>query len=303
MLTILISAGSLIAIIILGYVLKRCGFFSMDDFSTISKLIIKITLPCAVITNFDKIQVETGLLWIAIIGIACNLIMSGFGYFLHRKHSPAEKAFAVVNFSGYNIGSFAMPYVQSFLGPLGILSVCIFDSGNSIMCTGSTYSLAVGIKGNEKPTVKAFLSRTLSSIPILTYVTMMILSICRIHLPEFVLSFADVVGKANPFLAMMTLGIAFEIHLSKDKVKQLLQMLFVRYGISVLLALSFFFLLPFPLEIRQGLVLISFAPISGLCTLFTEKIDGDVHFSGTISSISIVLSVAIMTSLMLWMQG
>lgn len=52
MLEILIRAGSFVAIIVLGYVLRRIGVFKKEDFSTLSAIVIKITLPAAIITSF-----------------------------------------------------------------------------------------------------------------------------------------------------------------------------------------------------------------------------------------------------------
>ena len=43
MLNILIKAGCYIAIIILGMVLRRVGFFKESDFSVLSKIVIKVT--------------------------------------------------------------------------------------------------------------------------------------------------------------------------------------------------------------------------------------------------------------------
>ena len=303
MMTVLINACSLIAVIAIGYLLKRVGVLHMSDFPTISKLILWLTLPCAVITNFSGFKADLAFIWIAVIGLLCNLVMSGCGYFFNRKKSNEDKAFAVINHSGFNIGSFALSYMQSFLGPADVLGVCVFDAGNSIMCAGGTYSLAAGVKDREKFSALTFIRRTLSSVPVLAYVTMFIFSILQIRLPEFVLSFAGVVGRANPFLGMLGLGIAFEIRINKKQIKKLGQMLLVRYGVSTILALSFFFFLPFSLGVRQGLVLVAFAPVSSICTVFTDKIKGDVSLAGTMGSVSVVISAAVMMFLMLWMKS
>ena len=51
MLNILIKAGSYVAIILLGILLRRIGFFKESDFSVLSKIVIKVTLPAALIVN------------------------------------------------------------------------------------------------------------------------------------------------------------------------------------------------------------------------------------------------------------
>ena len=303
MITVLINACSMIAVIAVGYLLKRVGVLHISDFPTISKLVLWLTLPCAVITNFSAFRPDIYFIWIAVIGLVCNLIMSGCGYFVNRKRSNEDKAFAIINHSGFNIGAFALAYIQTFLGPAEVIAVCVFDAGNSIMCAGATYSLAAGIKDREKFSFLVFIKRTLSSVPVLAYVTMFILSSLQIHLPEMVLSFASVAGRANPFLGMIGLGIAFEIRITKKQIKQLGQMLLLRYSVASILALIFFFCLPFSLGIRQGLVLVAFAPVSSICTVFTDKIKGNVSLAGTMGSASIAISATIMMLLMIWMKS
>ena len=51
MLNILTKAGCYIAIIILGILLRKIGFFKESDFSVLSKIVIRVTLPAALIVN------------------------------------------------------------------------------------------------------------------------------------------------------------------------------------------------------------------------------------------------------------
>ena len=49
---IILKAGCYIAIIVMGFLLRRIGFFDEHTFPVLSKLVIKVTLPAAVISNF-----------------------------------------------------------------------------------------------------------------------------------------------------------------------------------------------------------------------------------------------------------
>ena len=53
MLDIVMRAASFIAVIALGYLLKRIGMFKEEDFSVLSKVAVRITLPCAIIISFS----------------------------------------------------------------------------------------------------------------------------------------------------------------------------------------------------------------------------------------------------------
>ena len=50
---ILTHAGCFIGIILLGWALRRVGFFKESDFHVLSKIVIKITLTAAIVTNFS----------------------------------------------------------------------------------------------------------------------------------------------------------------------------------------------------------------------------------------------------------
>ena len=47
-------AAASVFMILLGYALKRAGFFSKSDADTVAKLCLNITLPAAIITGFGS---------------------------------------------------------------------------------------------------------------------------------------------------------------------------------------------------------------------------------------------------------
>jgi len=298
---VIVRASAFILCIITGYVFKRFGFFNKSDFRLISRIVLTITLPCAVITNFMKLNVPLYLIWVVPIGFLCNVIMSSLGWLLGRRHGTERQAFNIINFSGYNIGCFTMPYVQSFLGPIGVVSTCLFDAGNALMCVGGTYAIASNMVGKgETKGILPIIKKTFTSVPLWSYLIMLVISAMHLPLPKVVLSFAEIVGSANGFLAMLMLGIGFELKLPKGQGMRVAQVLLTRYGVAVVVSLLLYFLLPFELEVRQAMALVSFAPVSAVAAAYTERIDGDVALSASTNSMSIIISIVILTALMLF---
>ncbi|WP_347561458.1 AEC family transporter [Clostridium sp. OF09-36] len=139
---ILMRAACFIAVIVLGHILRRTGFFKEEDFHVLSKIVLKITLPAAIISNVSGSKIDPSLLVICLLGFGGGVLYMTLLYLLNL-HSPKEKrAFEVLNISGYNIGTFTMPFAQSFLGPAGMLATSLFDTGNSFVCLGGSYSIA-----------------------------------------------------------------------------------------------------------------------------------------------------------------
>lgn len=299
---VLAKALAFILIIVMGYLLKKKGFFHASDFYLISKIVIRITLPAAIVSNFSRITMDNSLLLMVVIGLAANIVMVSVGYLINAGKSKEAKAFDMLNLSGYNIGNFTLPFVQSFLGPIGFATTSLFDAGNAVMCTGVTYTLASMVIGKgDKPSVKNILKSLFSSLPFDAYIIMTVLAILRIPLPSVVTSFAATVGGANAFLALLMIGIGFEIHMEKDKVSTMVKLMVLRYGTAVLFALGAYFLLPFPLEVRQALAIVSFGPVSSVSPAFTGKLEGDVELSSAVNSLSIVLSIVSITMVLIVM--
>ena len=70
----LLKPLSYVIVIALGYLLKRAGFFGRDDHRLISKIMINITLPCAIVQAFDGFVREGKLFLIVGIGFLCACI-------------------------------------------------------------------------------------------------------------------------------------------------------------------------------------------------------------------------------------
>ena len=305
--SVLVKVVSFIAVIVVGYLLKRVGFFRAEDFRLIAGLVLKVTLPCAIISNFTRIDVDAALFVLVLLGLGCNLVTVAAGWLASKRGDSAEQAFNIINFSGYNVGCFALPFLQSFVSPMGVVAACIWDTGNSIMCTGATYSIAAAVAGkNEGGGARLFFRRMFSSVPMDVYVAMTILAFLgwQIHLPDAVTTFAGILGNANPFLAMLMIGIGFELKLAPGSGLHIAKTLFCRYLIAAALAFLFYNYLPFDQEVRKVLAILAFAPLSAVCTIYTALClndPGRVALSCTLNSLSIVCSVTFMTVLVVWL--
>jgi len=294
--TVLVKALAFVMIIVTGYALKKKGFFHANDFYLISKIVIRITLPAAIVSNFSQISLDPALLWVILIGTGVNIITVAIGYLINFGRSKEDIVFDMLNLSGYNIGNFTLPFVQSFLGPVGFAATSLFDAGNAVMCTGITYTLASFVKGDGRKISPAnVVKRLLSSIPFDAYIVMTILAVCRISLPAVILTYADTIGKSNAFLALLMLGIGFEVNMEREKISQIVKLIVLRYGLAVVLALAAYHLLPFPLEVRQAMAIVAFGPVSSVAPAFTGGLGGDVELASAVNSISILLSIVSIT--------
>jgi len=296
---ILVRAACFVAVIVLGSVLRRTGFFKKEDFHLLSKIVIRITLPAAIITNFAGRELDYSLLMLILVGFLCGVVHMSTAYFLNRRRGRAAQAFAVLNGSGVNIGNFVLPFAQGFLGPAGVMAVSLFDVGNAFICLGGAYSVAGMILENKKQfSLRPVLSALGKSIPLVTYVIACTLSILHIRLPGPVVSLAGLIGNANAFLAMLMLGVGFQADLSR--VPEVFRILLPRFLTGMAMAALCWFLLPVPSVYRPALLIPFLGPIATAAPAFTAQLKGDYELASAVNSTSILVSIVLITVVLLF---
>jgi predicted permease len=302
MTALLLKALSFIVMIGLGFVLKNKGFFAATDQRVVSNIVLNITFPAAIITSFATLSLQMSLFSIIFIGIGCNLIMIGVGLLLSRGRSNTTRSLFMINMSGYNIGLFTIPFIQSFLGPFGVAVTSLFDIGNAILVTGGTFAIVSHkIHQGESNGLSSTLRTLRSSSPFVTYMAMLALALLNIRIPTAITAITAPIGAANPFLAMLMVGLLLEIQLDLAKLKKVATIVLVRLIAAAVFAAAIYFLLPFPLAVRQVLVFVVCSPLSGLAPLFTQRIGADSSLSSLAASITALFSIVIMTTLILTM--
>lgn len=298
---ILMRAGSFVSIILLGYFLKKIGFFKQEDFTILSRITIRITLPATIITSFAGKEIDMAMLSLVFLAIGCGLIYIAIGFLINRRKPKEQQAFEMLNLPGYNIGTFVIPFAQSFLGPLDVIAVSLFDTGNAVICLGGAYSLASMVKEGNGFSLRRIGKALASSVPFVCYVIMLTMNLLKIPVPNLVLSAAGIIGNANAFMAMLMIGVGFKLEGSKSQTGTVVKLLAIRYGVAAVFALIFYYLLPFALEVRQALVILAFSPIGSAVPGFTGELKGDVGLSSALNSIAMVISIVIIVVLLLVM--
>ena len=301
--TVLVKAFGFLFMIALGFVLKRVGLFSLDDSGLLSKLVLKITLPMAIISNFRGLELNRSYLLAIGVGFGVHIVAIAVVLLLTRKKSPAHKAFYIINTSGYNIGLCTLPYMSSFFVADAVALVCMFDVGNAIMCFGITFTIAMMIaKGKEGINGKEILKTLFSSMPFVTYLVMILLCAGNIQLPEPVYTVAGMIGQANAFLAMLLIGILFEPKINKSELKDMTGVFMLRMALGITFALLIYYFLPVPLMYRQILAIIVFSPILSVAPIYTERCGYNRSVAAVLNSFMLPFSMVVMTILLILLK-
>lgn len=291
MLNILIKAGCYIAIIFLGIVLRRVGFFKESDFTVLSKIVIRITLPAALIVNAAGRQISPQMLGISLLGFGGGVLYMGAGWLLSRRADREQRAFHILNLPSYNIGTFVIPFTQSFLGAAGVTTASIFDVGNAFVSLGGAYGVASSVKNGSGFDGKRVLKALAVSVPFLFHIGTLAMNLLCIPFPGPVVELAGIIAGANAFLSMLMIGVGFKLTLDWSKLGQIARIIAVRYGIAALLAVLYWFCLPFDRTVRLALMILALSPVGAVVPGFTQELGGDVGLSCSVNSASILISI------------
>lgn len=243
--TVFVKSVSFLFIILLGVAFRSLGIFGEKDHKIISSIVLKITLPAAVISSTANMDWQPKLLLIPLLALAVSWGMIGLGLLLSRGRSAGERALYMLNLPSWNIGAFALPFLQSFLGAQAVMAACLFDVGNSIMCTGGSHALVSVVCGGEKPDLKSVGKKLITSVPFVTYLTMLALVMLRITVPQGLLDFINPISVANPFLAMLMIGAMFRVEAKPEYIWSAGKVLCIRLAVALILAAGILALAPF----------------------------------------------------------
>jgi predicted permease len=284
----------LFLIILIGYGLKRINLLSKADGGTLSTIILNVTLPAAIIVNLADLQIQTNLLILLLAGFLLNCLMILIGAVASKRKKTVEREFFMYSVSGYNVGNFTLPFLQSFF-PVAVPLLAMFDMGNSIMLAGGSTVAIDKIVGEKAPvTILGIVKKLLKSIPFSAYLLMLILRSGEVVLPTSLIDILKVMAEANTFLSMFMVGLYLELNLPRKSYSLVTKTLGVRYGCGLILFALFYFL-PIPHTMKIVLCLLSVSPIPTFSVINSVKAGMSEEIVGFTSSISFIIGLFFMT--------
>ena len=291
---------SYVLVIMLGYLLKRAGFFGKDDHRLMSKIMVNITLPCTIIQAFDGFERDAKMFIIVGIGFICAFMPILLMYLTTGRVEKRLRAYRMLNIGGYNIGCFSLPLLQAFFRTTGVVAACMCDTGNASMMTGGAYAMTSTLLrtgGEERESIGDVLLKFVKSLPFDAYMMMILLAALGVKIPSVVFTLTRPAGQANAFVAMLMIGMMFEPAGDRALLRETARELVWRYLFAAASAALVFFCTPFELVVRQTLCIVCFAPLSSLAPIYTDRCHSDTALASFTNSVSIAVSLIVMLAL------
>lgn len=298
---VFVRVAAFVAIIAAGFTARQRGWLPEGTDATISKIVFSLTLPCAIIHAFGAAEFSHELLWLVLLGAAFTVGSYFAMLLLVRRSSPEDKVFYLCNVSGYNIGCFALPFVQALFPPAQAVVTCLFDAGNAVMMAGGSYALTGVFAGSGKVEHPWRLigRRLFSSMPFDAYLILVGLALVGIRTPEVVVTFTEPMANANAFLAMFMLGLMVNAQVDAAKLGKVVRLVAARVAMSALFSALIWCALPFDATARLILVMLVWATAGSMGPVFTQWSHGDYGLAGFANAVTIVIGVVAVTGIAL----
>ena len=302
MANVLLRSLGFLLVILATFTLKKVGMFRKEDGQFLAKLMVNVTMPCALLSAGKNIEFSPQLLIAFGLGICSNLILIACGLTSASltRYDSKTKGIYVINCAGFSVGSFTLPFVQYFFDSSVLPYLCMFDIGNAIMGLGINNAIGGAVaKTGEKPSVQGTIKNLFSNPPFSVYLIVIFFAILHISLPEGLLTVVSIAGNANAFVTMGMIGLLLEISMPKGDVGKTFQVLLTRLIGQVIVSLLIWFLLPLPEQAKMVLILCIVTPITSVAPVFTKKMVGDSDIPAAANSLSVPIALGIMTALVL----
>lgn len=288
----------LLFLIGLGFFLKKVGFFGPEDRNTLGKLYTTITFPAVIVGSYSSFERDLSLLWLVVIGLLADLAYLFVILLFFHKKSKEEQAFAGINGSALSIGAFTLPFLQGYLSPAQLIPVMLYDIGNGIMAfSGTLIAGEVLLRKEQRGFLRTAFRQLLRSVPVWTYLLMLGFHMAGKTLPASIYTAANFIGAANPVLTMLLIGCTLEFPKKLVSLLKVEKILAIHYGTAVILALLFYFLLPYTQSMRAVMVVLLFSPLGSAALVYTERLGLDQETAGFLNTITIFISIFAITVL------
>lgn len=322
----IVKPFALLAIIAAAYLAKRAGLFKPRDYRVMQVVVFTFTLPASVIVSFATNPHQLNMLLISLFAFVCALLPLLLTYAATRRTPVADRAFLMLNATGFNVGNFCFPVLQAFMGPSAIVTAAMFDIGNSVMVSAGTNVMttsllhidtdrplaeqAVGDAPKvpaDKPTdrdarrlarhatVRTIARGFLSSVPFDVYLLMIVVMVFDLDIPGFVATLLQPVADANSFCSVFMVGMLMDLPHTRKDMRDVARVLGWRLPLGFVFAAAAWFLLPFDADVRKAVVILSLAPTAVFSTLFTDKVLGNAKLAGFTLASSAVIAIVLMT--------
>ena len=290
-------------LIVLGFILRKCGFLSDELQKEMSVLMLKIITTLAIFSSFVQeysLAKAKGILFSIIIAIVMSTIEIVIANLVFGKEKYCVENFAIV--CG-NVGFFGLPIVMSVVGNDAAMYAAVVNSFNGIlMWTYGEYILS-----RDTSTIKV--KNALKTTSMVFFLLGLVFFFLQIPLPQIVKDSISSLNNVNAPMCAVMIGaslVSTELKEIKTDFSNLIS-IFIRLVVIPLIAM---FLLKFVsndfYEMKLALLIIYSVPNASATPVFALRHGRDGDKAGRLTCIctlTCILTMPLMSDLAIKIWG
>lgn len=301
---------SAVAVIALGYLIRKTGLVTRDAGATLAKIVINVTLPAVILETVPAIDFRLELLFLPLLALLHAAVAFAITVFFFQRRPPAQRGLMMICAMGFNNGLFAFPIALGIWGPEAIRLLAVFDVGNGLVVLGTNYVVASwfgaqaaaarldhasGAAPLQLGATLRHVARTIgTSIPMITFAVAVVLNLTGLQLPTVAMRAVSSVAAANGALALLVLGIFQSLSVHREDLGIIVRVLGLRYLLGAVMAVASIAILGSTELLRNILAIVFILPVGMTVIPFSVEFDLNPRLATTMVNISIVVSFLVM---------
>jgi malate permease and related proteins len=293
------SVLSIMLMISIGYILSKKGWFNEEASKLFSKVVVNISLPALMISNFMTTFTKESLSH-AGIGILIPFAAIILSYIISvaisniLKIRPERKGtFQCMMFLSNTI-FIGLPVNLALFGDSSVPYVLYFYLANSTMFW--TLGVYVIRKDGGETSERIFSIETLKKIftpPLMGFLAAIVLILLGIKLPRFILDSCKYIGNLTTPLSMFFIGIViYGINLKNIKFDRDMFWVFVgRFLIGPLTAYLFCVIFSAPKLMTNVFVIQASLPVMANTAIVTKQYNADYEYAAVMVALTTIASL------------
>jgi predicted permease len=293
---ILIKLLPTVALVGLGYLLKKQGLFSADFGRTLLRFVFFIAAPMLALRSISQLHLTTSLIALFILPAVLITVSYLLVKPLEKKIQLKPKQFAVFLIATMAVNSgFTLPFVVSLAGDAGAARVALFNVVNSLLVFGWVYAIAVSYGDRRHLTKAAVVRKVVLTPAFISIIVALAMNATGTAIPDMVRPTVDLLADLTSPLILLALGFILEPRLMFPK--QTLQSLTIRMLGGLAIGLLFVKLFHLTGIDRTTALILAASPVGFNAVTFSSLEKLDDEFAASIVSTGILAGLVFISLL------
>jgi malate permease and related proteins len=283
-----------LAIVTIGFVLKKRDLITEKDGKIISKFLMHTTFPALLLVSMIRIKLEPQFFLIPLITLIYGVILLAIAWFVFKKSPNSMRGLLLMASSGFNAGLFAFPIIEGIWGHDALIYAIMYDMGNILIVFGCIYPIGSYFSDREEKSIdiKVIFKKIVRLVPLQAIALGLIINVLSIPIAPFLMDGIDTLAKGNKPIVLLLMGIYLSFNFDKKQLFDISKVLIIRYSVGLVVVALLYYFMPHSL-MQSVLIFCAILPIGLTLLPFSDELKYDSKIAGLLVNASFIISFAL----------